>query len=251
MMGKKMSPIISVIEIDRGGACVVYVIRIRIIGSRLEYFEKHNEQEFLRLERIRLKLMLLCVRFRDGYFHFPFLPGLIFEQKNAFSTHVEFAYRLFDDIFYSEKEGETYKWHIKIRQNLNFQIFIRELTYPKISPQYLASLIVEELEKRTPFRRAIRFRTKRAQTLREIRGIRIQISGRLGGVEIARVEWTRKGQVPLHTICANLDYSSKTANTIYGLLGVKIWIFMGGYLSHLCCWRIKVILLYLCWRQKI
>jgi ribosomal protein S3 len=114
----------------------------------------------------------------------------------------------------------------EISPKLDFQIFVRELKNPETSSHYLASLIVEELEKRTPFRRAMRFRVEQVQNIPRIRGIRIQISGRLIGAEIARTEWTRKGQVPLHTISANLDYSAKAASTIYGLLGVKVWIFI-------------------------
>jgi small subunit ribosomal protein S3 len=81
------------------------------------------------------------------------------------------------------------------------------------------------LEKRTPFRRTLRNAQDRAQNLGKVRGLRIQISGRLNGAEIARREWVRRGQVPLHTFSADLDYAHKTALTIYGLLGVKVWIF--------------------------
>jgi small subunit ribosomal protein S3 len=66
---------------------------------------------------------------------------------------------------------------------------------------------------------------ERAQNLGKVRGLRLQIAGRLNGAEIARTEWVRSGRVPLHTISADLDYASKSANTIYGLLGVKVWIF--------------------------
>lgn len=109
--------------------------------------------------------------------------------------------------------------------NIKFQIFLREVQHPEVYSHYLAILVVQEIERRTPFRKAIRLREKSVSKTSEVRGIRIQISGRLGGAEIARTEWIRKGQVPLHTICAKLDYSSKTAHTTYGLLGVKVWLF--------------------------
>merc|ERR1712187_448982 len=101
----------------------------------------------------------------------------------------------------------------------------RELKCPEASAQCLALFIVEKLEKRASFRQSIRFREKQTRDIKTTLGIRIQISGRLGGAEIARTEWTRKGRVPLHTICANLDYSFNTAHTIYGLLGIKVWVF--------------------------
>ena len=86
-----------------------------------------------------------------------------------------------------------------------------------------------QFEKRVPFRRALRkvMRSYRRAHLHNVEGIKIQISGRINGAEIARTEWTRKGRVPLHTLQADIDYSSKSAKTIYGLLGVKIWVFRG------------------------
>jgi small subunit ribosomal protein S3 len=90
----------------------------------------------------------------------------------------------------------------------------------------LADFIVAELEKRAPFRRIFRVAQERVQSIDEVSGIRFQISGRLNGVDIARKEWFRKGSIPLHTLSANLDYSFKTAYTNYGILGIKVWIFV-------------------------
>jgi hypothetical protein len=200
-------PIISEIHIDRRDSSSIHIVRLRILGSRMDLFESS-----LLLERIRQDLMLHCKYFRDNYFKYsnkvlliPFNSPKIL-QGNSQNKHKE-----------QKKE---------ISPKLDFQIFVRELKNPETSSHYLASLIVEELEKRTPFRRAMRFRVEQVQNIPRIRGIRIQISGRLIGAEIARTEWTRKGQVPLHTISANLDYSAKAASTIYGLLGVKVWIFI-------------------------
>ena len=89
---------------------------------------------------------------------------------------------------------------------------------------FLAYLLVFQLEKRTPFRKALRQAIRTSQR-GKVHGIKIQISGRLNGAEIARTEWTRKGRVPLQTLQANIDYSYKTAQTIYGLLGIKIWVY--------------------------
>ena len=90
----------------------------------------------------------------------------------------------------------------------------------------LADFIVDQLERRVPFRRALRLAIQRAKQ-GNVKGVKIQISGRLNGAEIARSEWVRKGQVPLQTLRAQMDYSCQKAQTIYGVLGIKVWIFYG------------------------
>ena len=87
-----------------------------------------------------------------------------------------------------------------------------------------AKTIQEQLEKRVPFRRAVKVALRRGTTPK---GIKIQISGRLNGAEIARSEWIRQGRVPLHTLRAQVDYCSHQAKTQYGILGIKVWIFQG------------------------
>lgn len=88
----------------------------------------------------------------------------------------------------------------------------------------LADYLIQQLEQRIPFRSALK---KTLNRTRKLKGIKIQIAGRLNGAEIARTEWVRKGRVPLQTLRADIDYSYKTAKTIYGILGIKIWLFKG------------------------
>ena len=109
---------------------------------------------------------------------------------------------------------------------IKLAISIVKLTNPNTSAGFLSDFLVEQLEKRIPFRRAMKSAIQRAQRA-QIKGKKIQVSGRLNGAEIARSEWLRKGQVPLQTLRANVDYSFRTANTIYGLLGIKIWTCRG------------------------
>ena len=90
----------------------------------------------------------------------------------------------------------------------------------------LAEYIAQQLERRVSFRRVVRQAIQRAQRA-NVQGIKIQVSGRLNGAEIARTEWTREGRVPLHTLRADIDYSYCTAQTIYGILGIKVWVFKG------------------------
>jgi small subunit ribosomal protein S3 len=90
----------------------------------------------------------------------------------------------------------------------------------------IAEYIAQQLERRVSFRRVVRQAIQRAQRA-GIQGIRVQVSGRLNGAEIARTEWTREGRVPLHTLRADIDYAYCTAKTIYGILGIKVWAFKG------------------------
>ena len=106
----------------------------------------------------------------------------------------------------------------------HISIGIIKLSDPDTSAACLAESIVEQLEKRIPFRRAMKQAVSRAQNA-SVKGIKVQISGRLNGAEIARSEWILKGRVPLHTLRAKVQYDSRKARTIYGLLGVKVWVF--------------------------
>jgi len=90
----------------------------------------------------------------------------------------------------------------------------------------IAEYIAQQLERRVSFRRVVRQAIQRAQRA-GVQGIKVQVSGRLNGAEIARTEYTREGKVPLHTLRADIDYAYRTAQTIYGVLGIKVWVFKG------------------------
>ena len=111
-----------------------------------------------------------------------------------------------------------------IKKSIQVAIHVTKLANPDSEAAFIADFLVEQLEKRVAFRRAVRQAIQRAQRA-GVSGIKIQISGRLNGAEIARSEWVREGRVPLQTLRADIDYCSKTAKTIYGLLGIKIWVF--------------------------
>lgn len=105
-------------------------------------------------------------------------------------------------------------------------LHVTKISNPDIEAAFVADFLVEQLQKRIPFRRAMKQALQRVQRAR-VKGIKIQISGRLNGAEIARSEWIRDGRVPLQTLRANIDYSYQTAKTIYGIIGIKVWIFQG------------------------
>ncbi|MSQ87113.1 MAG: 30S ribosomal protein S3 [Alphaproteobacteria bacterium] len=108
---------------------------------------------------------------------------------------------------------------------------ILEIRKPEIDAQLVAENITQQLERRVAFRRAMKRAVQAAMRL-GAEGIRINCSGRLGGAEIARIEWYREGRVPLHTLRADIDYGESTAFTTYGTCGVKVWVFKGEVMEH-------------------
>jgi small subunit ribosomal protein S3 len=102
---------------------------------------------------------------------------------------------------------------------------------PEVDASLVAESIAQQLERRVAFRRAMKRAVQSAMRL-GAEGIRINCSGRLGGAEIARLEWYREGRVPLHTLRADVDYGVATAHTAYGTCGIKVWIFKGEILEH-------------------
>lgn len=108
---------------------------------------------------------------------------------------------------------------------------IMEIRKPEIDATLVAESIAQQLERRVAFRRAMKRAVQSAMRL-GAGGIRINCGGRLGGAEIARMEWYREGRVPLHTLRADIDFGTATAKTNYGTCGVKVWIFKGEILAH-------------------
>ena len=106
------------------------------------------------------------------------------------------------------------------------QINIKEVKKPDLDAQILAEGVAQQLEKRVMFRRAMK-RTVQSALRQSAKGVRIEVSGRLNGAEIARTEWYREGRVPLHTLRADIDYATAEALTTYGIIGVKVWVFKG------------------------
>lgn len=108
---------------------------------------------------------------------------------------------------------------------------ILEIRKPELDAKLAADSIAQQLERRVTFRRAMKRAIQGAMKL-GAKGIRINVSGRLGGAEIARMEWYREGQVPLHTFRADIDYGEGVAKTTYGIIGVKVWIYKGDIMEH-------------------
>jgi small subunit ribosomal protein S3 len=110
-------------------------------------------------------------------------------------------------------------------------INIEEVRKPEIDAQLVAESVAQQLERRIMFRRAMKRAVGNAMRL-GAQGIKIMVAGRLNGAEIARTEWYREGRVPLHTLRADIDYGFTEANTTYGVIGVKVWVFKGEILDR-------------------
>jgi small subunit ribosomal protein S3 len=106
------------------------------------------------------------------------------------------------------------------------QLNVEEIRKPELDARLVAESIAQQLEKRVMYRRAVKRAVSNSMRL-GAEGIKITVSGRLNGAEIARAEWYREGRVPLHTLRADIDYDTAEANTTYGVIGIKVWIFKG------------------------
>ncbi len=136
-------------------------------------------------------------------------------------------------IVIGKKGADIEKLRRKLSEMTNSDVHLNivEIRKPEIDANLVAASIAQQLERRVAFRRAMKRAVQSAMRL-GAEGIRINCGGRLGGAEIARMEWYREGRVPLHTLRADIDYGTATAKTAYGCCGVKVWIFKGEILEH-------------------
>ncbi len=127
------------------------------------------------------------------------------------------------------KKGEDIdklKEHVSKMMNVPVKINVEEIRKPELDATLVAEGIAQQLEKRIMYRRAMKRAVTNTMRL-GAEGIKINVAGRLNGAEIARGEWYREGRVPLHTLRADIDYGTAEANTTYGIIGIKVWIFKG------------------------
>ena len=112
-------------------------------------------------------------------------------------------------------------------KSLNLRLDVQEVKHFEESAMIVAQNLVEHLEKRMPFRRAMKSMLEQVMKNKIIKGVKIEMSGRLGGAEMSRREWSAKGTIPLHTLRSDVDFARATAFTTYGTLGVKVWLYKG------------------------
>ncbi len=137
--------------------------------------------------------------------------------------------KTFQEIFFEQlqKQKIMYKQNIEFTPKISLKFYSVKPQALQTNASFVADLIVDDLEKRKAFRRVIKKAKEDLMRSSKVKGVKIQVSGRLNGAEMARTEWVRSGRVPLQTLRANIDYSYKTAQTIYGIIGVKVWIYKG------------------------
>lgn len=127
-----------------------------------------------------------------------------------------------------KKGGDVDELREQIKKIMGVPVHINivEVKKPELDAKLVAMSVAQQLERRVMFRRAMKRAVQNAMRA-GAQGIKITVSGRLGGAEIARTEWYREGRVPLHTFRADIDYATGSAHTTYGVIGVKVWIFKG------------------------
>jgi len=128
-------------------------------------------------------------------------------------------------------EVERLRTMLEAQTGKQMQINIVEIKIPELDAQLVAENVAFQLERRVAFRRAIRQAQQRTMRMGAL-GIRVMVAGRLGGAEIARTEWSAEGSIPLHTLRADVDYGFAEAQTTYGRIGVKVWIYKGEVLPE-------------------
>lgn len=124
------------------------------------------------------------------------------------------------------EDVEKLRAQISKQMGVPVHINIEEIRKPDLDAALVAQSVASQLERRVMFRRAMKRAVQNAMR-QGAQGVKVQVGGRLGGAEIARSEWYREGRVPLHTLRADIDYSTAEAATTYGIIGVKVWIFKG------------------------
>jgi small subunit ribosomal protein S3 len=130
------------------------------------------------------------------------------------------------------EDVEKLRNELSKRMGVPVHINIEEIRKPDLDAALTAQSVAQQLERRVMFRRAMKRAIQNAMR-QGAEGVKIQVSGRLGGAEIARTEWAREGRVPLHTLRADIDYATAEATTTFGILGVKVWIFKGEIIGGL------------------
>ncbi|MEI6553367.1 MAG: 30S ribosomal protein S3 [bacterium] len=141
-------------------------------------------------------------------------PGIIIGRNGEGATKLKTEIEKF-----LKKHGEEKTTALKLE--------IEEVRSPESSAPIVAQMIAEGLEKRMPFRRVMKQMIEKVMACRDVKGVRVYMTGRLGGAEMARTETLKKGQIPLQTLRADIDYKNYEANLPYGKIGIKVWIYKG------------------------
>ncbi|MAZ56725.1 30S ribosomal protein S3 [bacterium] len=141
-------------------------------------------------------------------------PGLVIGRSGEGATSLK-------------KEIDMLLRKLKLSEKPDIKIDIEEIRNPETSAAIVGQMVVEGLEKRMPFRRVLKQTVEKVMANRDVKGVRIIVSGRLGGADMARREELKKGRIPLQTLRADIDFSRERALLPYGVIGIKVWIYRG------------------------
>lgn len=160
-------------------------------------------------------------------------PGFIIGRggEGSVKLKTDIQKRLMDiwkrtPIPFAKREGQG-GWKKTFPVKREIKLTIEEIKSPTMDAATVAQGIVEDLEKRMPFRRVMKQAIEKVSANKEAKGVKIALSGRLDGAEMARYEWAKEGRIPLQTIRANINYAHREAPCTYGIIGVKVWIYKG------------------------
>lgn len=124
-------------------------------------------------------------------------------------------------------EKEIFKHSPKGKEKKELKLEIREIRNPWINSNLIAQWVAQRLEKRIPYRRVLKQAISKVEAYKEIKGVKIEVAGRLNGVTIARTEWLQSGRLPRQTLRADIDYGFAQARCSYGVIGIKVWLYKG------------------------
>lgn len=208
--------------------------KIHPLGFRINITQKHKSSWFSSKKMYR-KLLQEDHRIRSHIFNQLKAASIVSIKINRKIEQIEIEIKTArPGIILGRVGAGIEELRDQISEKLDSQKQIRinviEVTEPDREASIIAEFIAQQLEKRVAFRRAVRQAAQKTQKA-HVKGVKIQVSGRLNGAEIARSEWIREGRVPLQTLRADIDYSYKRAQTIYGVLGIKVWMFKGEVLT--------------------
>lgn len=206
--------------------------KVHPIGIRLGVVKRHNANWYASPKKYAEYLIndLEVRKFLDKKLKSAMLSKVIIERPTGAAKVTLHTARPGIVIGKKGEDIEKLQKELTKRMGVPAQVNIHEVAQPDLDARLVADGIASQLEKRVMFRRAMK-RAVQNSMRAGAKGIKVELSGRLGGAEIARTEWYREGRVPLHTLRADIDYASVRAETTYGTIGVKVWIFRGEILD--------------------
>lgn len=206
--------------------------KINPIGFRVGINRTWDSRWFAERDYAKLLHEDLALRdFLTKRLHQAGIAKIVIERPNKKARITVYSAR--PGVVIGKKGADIEKLRAELAKRAGTEVSfnIMEIRKPELDAKLVAESIAQQLERRISFRRAMKRAVQSALKM-GAQGIRINCSGRLGGAEIARMEWYREGRVPLHTLRANIGFGYGTAKTTYGICGIKVWIYTGNVMEH-------------------